>query len=70
MVTVIDPEGFPLNLIHGQEPAAPGRMPEQLVVNDESRKPRVRNFQRFTPGPAAVHKVPYRPGPAPIPRNS
>lgn len=32
-------------------------MPEKLVFNDESSKPRQRHFQRFQPGPAAVHKL-------------
>ncbi|RHZ54842.1 trihydroxytoluene oxygenase [Aspergillus thermomutatus] len=57
MVTVKDPEGFPINLIYGQTPAAPGEYPSKLVVNYESDKPRVRHFQRFVPGPAAVHKL-------------
>ena len=57
MVTVKDPEGFPINLVYGQSPAAPGEYPPKLVVNYESDKPRVRHFQRFVPGPAAVHKV-------------
>ncbi|KAF7136825.1 hypothetical protein CNMCM5793_006343 [Aspergillus hiratsukae] len=57
IVTVKDPEGFPVNLIYGQSPAAPGEYPPKLVVNYESDKPRVRHFQRFVPGPAAVHKL-------------
>ncbi|KAF4277199.1 hypothetical protein CNMCM8689_004908 [Aspergillus fumigatus] len=57
MVTVKDPEGFPINLVYGQSPAAPGEYPPKLVVNYESDKPRVRHFQRFVPGPAAVHKL-------------
>ncbi|KAF7180912.1 hypothetical protein CNMCM7691_000041 [Aspergillus felis] len=57
MVTVKDPEGFPINLIYGQSPAAPGEYPSKLVVNYESDKPRIRQFQRFVPGPAAVHKL-------------
>lgn len=57
MVTLEDPEGFPVNFIHGQEPAEIGQLPEKLVVNYEIEKPRVRNFQRFDDGPAAVHKV-------------
>lgn len=61
MVTVTDPEGFPVNFIHGQEPSAPGKMPEKLTVNYEAEKPRLRNFQRFEPGPAAVHKVRRQP---------
>ncbi|KAF4164615.1 hypothetical protein CNMCM6936_008899 [Aspergillus lentulus] len=57
MVTVKDPEGFAINLVYGQAPAAPGEYPSKLVVNYESDKPRVRHFQRFVPGPAAVHKL-------------
>ncbi|RFU24798.1 hypothetical protein B7463_g11542, partial [Scytalidium lignicola] len=57
MVTILDTEGFPLNLIYGQTPAAPGRMPERLLFNDEQEKPRERKFVRFTPGPAAIHKL-------------
>lgn len=57
MLTVIDPEGFPLNLIFGQTPAATGTYPEKLVLNYEAEKSRVLKFQRFNPGPAAVHKV-------------
>jgi len=57
MVTLIDPEGFPVNLMYGQTPAKAGPMPSSLVLNTESEKPRARKFQRFQPGPAAVHKL-------------
>ncbi|OGM47645.1 metapyrocatechase [Aspergillus bombycis] len=57
LVTVKDPEGFPVNLIFGQTPATKGIVPEKLLVNHEEEKSRVRMFQRFTPGPAAVHKL-------------
>lgn len=57
MVTLTDPEGFPMNLIFGQTPASAGPYPDILEVNYEIEKPRVRRFQRFEPGPAAVHKV-------------
>lgn len=57
IVSVLDPEGFPVNFIYGQTPAETRDMPEKLVFNDESTKPRVRKFQRLEPGPAAVHKV-------------
>ncbi|KAK5683469.1 hypothetical protein LTS10_005002 [Elasticomyces elasticus] len=57
MLTLHDPEGFPINLLYGQEPAAKGDYPEKVIVNDEVDKPRVRKFNRFTPGPAAVHKL-------------
>ncbi|KAI3572671.1 Glyoxalase/Bleomycin resistance protein/Dihydroxybiphenyl dioxygenase [Fusarium oxysporum f. sp. albedinis] len=57
LVTAYDPEGMPINFIHGQEPARPGKMPERLIVNFENEKPRRRRFQRFEEGPAAVHKL-------------
>ncbi|KAK3645636.1 hypothetical protein LTR56_009076 [Elasticomyces elasticus] len=57
MLTLHDPEGFPINLLYGQEAAAKGDYPEKVIVNDEVDKPRVRKFNRFTPGPAAVHKL-------------
>lgn len=57
MVTFTDPEGFPVNLIFGQEVAEKGEYPEKLTINYEDEKPRIRRFQRFQPGPAAVHKV-------------
>jgi len=57
IASILDPEGFPVNFIHGQTSAQPQVMPEKLVFNDESTKPRVRKFQRFEPGPAAVYKV-------------
>ncbi|KAI9757729.1 MAG: hypothetical protein M4579_003354 [Chaenotheca gracillima] len=57
IVTLHDPEGFPLNLIYGQTKAEVGKLPEKLVTNYEEEKPRVRNFLRFEPGPAAVHKL-------------
>lgn len=56
-VTLHDPEGFPINLIYGQTPATQGDLPEKVIYNDETDKPRVRKFNRFTPGPAAVHKL-------------
>ncbi|GAB5588891.1 hypothetical protein Unana1_03791 [Umbelopsis nana] len=57
IVTVIDPSGFPVNFIHGQT-AAPGeKAPAKLIVNHTDDKPRKRAFQRFEPGPAAVHKL-------------
>ena len=57
LVTAIDPEGFPVCFIHGQEPAEMGKLPEKIIINYEQEKPRVREFQRFKEGPAAVHKV-------------
>lgn len=52
-----DPEGFPVNLIFGQELAETGKLPEKLVYNFENDKVREGAFQRFQEGPAAVHKV-------------
>ena len=57
MVQLTDPEGFPINLIFGQTPATTGNFPHKMIVNYENEKPRIRRFQRFNPGPAAVHKV-------------
>ncbi|KAH8817441.1 trihydroxytoluene oxygenase [Xylogone sp. PMI_703] len=57
MLTIIDPEGFPINLIYGQVLKDDVAYPPNLVYNYESEKPRVRGYQRFTPGPAAVHKL-------------
>jgi hypothetical protein len=57
MVTLHDPEGFPINLIFGQHKKEPGPFPEVLTTNYEHDKPRVARFQRFKPGPAAVHKL-------------
>lgn len=57
MISLHDPEGFPINLIHGQEMKEVGLLPEKLLFNDEELKVRKGAFQRFLPGPAAVHKV-------------
>ncbi|KAF2032958.1 Glyoxalase/Bleomycin resistance protein/Dihydroxybiphenyl dioxygenase [Setomelanomma holmii] len=57
LVTLVDPEGFPINLIHGQMKKEPGPFPEILTTNYEHEKPRIARFQRFKPGPAAVHKL-------------
>lgn len=59
MVSLRDPEGFVIHLIHGQTPKEPGPFPEVLETNypDKDAKPRKARFQRFKPGPAAVHKL-------------
>ncbi|KAL4894481.1 Glyoxalase/Bleomycin resistance protein/Dihydroxybiphenyl dioxygenase [Aspergillus ambiguus] len=57
MTTLIDPEGFPVNLLYGQEASDPGEHPESLVFNTDRDKPRIRKFQRFVEGPASVHKL-------------
>lgn len=56
-VTIFDPEGFPVNLVFGQEKAETGNLPQKLIYNWEQDKPREGAFQRFSTGPAAVHKV-------------
>ncbi|KOC10384.1 trihydroxytoluene oxygenase [Aspergillus flavus AF70] len=55
--TLTNPEEFPVNLMFGQKPAEKGAIPEKLTINYEEEKPRIRKFQGFTPGPAAVHKL-------------
>lgn len=57
MLTLQDPEGFPVNLCYGQAAVRAGESQEQLILNYENEKKRVRRFQRFETGPAAVHKV-------------
>jgi hypothetical protein len=58
IVTLHDPEGFPVSFVHGIEPAPKHDYPEKVIYNYEGDdKPRVRKFNRFTPGPAAVHKL-------------
>ena len=57
ILSILDPEGFPLNFIHGQTPRPISHTPERLLVNDEAQKPRRKAFQRFDPGPAEVHKL-------------
>lgn len=57
LLTIHDPAGFPMNLMYGQQPAPRGDYPDKLIHNYEVEKPRVRKFNRFTPGPAAVHKL-------------
>lgn len=58
ILSILDPEGFPVNFICGQAAVTEQRkVPEKLVVNDETDKPRKKAFQRFEPGPAEVHKL-------------
>ncbi|KAF3317304.1 hypothetical protein TWF173_010957 [Orbilia oligospora] len=59
MTTVHDPEGFPVNFIYGASPRAQPKkqLLEALQINDEFSKPRKGAFQRFKPGPAAIHKL-------------
>lgn len=58
IITVEDPQGFPVSFMHGQSQSTiPLKTVERLVLNDETHKPRERKFQRFEPGPAEVYKL-------------
>src|SRR4051794_18358687 len=57
ILAIIDPEGFPINLMRGQEPITNLKYPKNLLINTTAETPRKRTFQRFTPGPAEVHKL-------------
>lgn len=58
IITVEDPQGFPVNFVCGQSVrATSGSTKEQLIINDEINKPRQRKFQRFEPGPAEIYKL-------------
>ena len=57
IVTIADPEGFPMNLVWGQAAGEAQEMPNKILINDEMEKPRERKFQRFKGGPAAVYKL-------------
>ncbi|KAI8669823.1 hypothetical protein NCS56_00785500 [Fusarium sp. Ph1] len=59
LLTITDPEGYLFNIVWGQQPAQAKTAPEKLPLNYEVEKERVRKFQRFQPGPAAVHKLGY-----------
>jgi hypothetical protein len=41
----------------GQKEVESPKYPKALLINSEIDKPRKKRFQRFEPGPAAVHKV-------------
>ena len=57
VVTLTDPLGFHVHLVHGQEETSGANLDlEKLSVNFETDKPRLGKFQRFKPGPAPVHK--------------
>lgn len=57
VVTLTDPQGFKVHLVHGQrECAATPPHLEKLTINYEDAKPRKGKFQRFEPGPAPVHR--------------
>ncbi|KAL2206008.1 Glyoxalase/Bleomycin resistance protein/Dihydroxybiphenyl dioxygenase [Sarocladium strictum] len=57
ILTLRDPEGHAMNLIHGQAAVEAIKSPEKLIINHGDEKPRVKKFQRFEEGPAAVHKL-------------
>jgi hypothetical protein len=70
-LTLTDPVGHQVHLVHGiqEKPAesADRKGLQRIVVNWEDEKPRVGKFQRFTMGPAPIHKwghygVSYPPG--------
>lgn len=55
IVTLHDPAGHPVHLVHGQQPKPVEELNlPKLVINYEDEKPRRGHFQRFTPGPAPV----------------
>lgn len=57
IVTLTDPVGYRVHLIHGwQEKAKKPVQLQKLVVNFEDEKPRKGAFQRFEPGPAPVFR--------------
>jgi hypothetical protein len=59
MVTIVDPDGFLVNVIFGQERRKDASIApaDKLRANYPIEKQRLRQFNRFEPGPAAVHKV-------------
>ncbi|KAJ4184677.1 hypothetical protein NW759_017019 [Fusarium solani] len=58
-VTMYDPAGFPINLIHGQAADGPDDdvRPPKLLLNYEQEKQRLGSYQRFSRGPAAVFRL-------------
>jgi len=68
IVTLTDPAGHKVHLVFGQvEKGVEAPQLKKLVVNYEDDKPRKGRFQRFTTGPALVHRwghygVTYRQG--------
>ncbi len=61
IVSIEDPEGFQVNFTYGQAEVKEERAkPAKIILNDETDKPRVKKFQRYEVGPAAVHKVSFR----------
>lgn len=56
-VTLVDPDGIPVNLIYGQEERERDEAPIKVSYNTEQEKERVGDFLRFTEAPAKVHKL-------------
>ena len=57
IVTLTDPIGFKVFLVHGQTPKdAEAPHLEKLVVNYAEEKPRKGEFHRFKTGPALIHR--------------
>lgn len=57
IVSLKDPQGFHVHLVHGQKERIPEALDlQKLVVNYEDDKPRKGTFQRFKPGPAPVYR--------------
>ncbi|KAL3445420.1 Glyoxalase/Bleomycin resistance protein/Dihydroxybiphenyl dioxygenase [Aspergillus insuetus] len=58
IVTLLDPVGHKVHLVYGQEKTTTAEAPkmEKLTVNYEDEKPRKGRFQRFSLGPAPVHR--------------
>ncbi|KAF5002933.1 hypothetical protein FDECE_10488 [Fusarium decemcellulare] len=59
LVTIIDPDDFPVNLIYGQvqDKEVEANIPPELILNYETKKQRLGAYQRFTQGPAAVYRI-------------
>ena len=58
-VTIHDPAGFPVHLVHGQEQKQVSRSDlrhQRLKFNYEDEKSRKGEFHRFEPGPVPVYK--------------
>ena len=57
IVTLTDPVGFKVHLVHGQTMRESDDLQlQKLTVNYEDEKPRKGKFHRFEAGPAPVHK--------------
>lgn len=57
VVTLTDPVGFKVHLVHGRAAHEPDDLQlQKLTVNYEDEKPRRGRFHRFEAGPASVHK--------------